>query len=245
MSCLSSPRQVTIPVCEAFLEQTQRFGVPRNSMQPSFGMAEVEDVVNSLEPVMPTYTAAVSVHDPASGLAIFFVPRRPQQLDGLEEACAAVAQCWDMNSLHKSYGFDASDEGVTDMLTAFQAFEEDPDVYVNSVAIQEALQQKKLPSPRNESGIRHIETADCKTFVILLLRAQLVAFSHPAFQKSIRALKAKATTADGFYHLPGRAKLALDVQKLILPRFGFEASREGRSVSLGRPGEGSKDRRMR
>lgn len=62
---------------------------------------------------------------------------------------------------------------VTDMLTAFQAFEEvgwaglggkplepleplewlwcatmrcqDPDVYVNSVAIQEALQQKKLP----------------------------------------------------------------------------------------------------
>lgn len=28
---------------------------------------EVEDVVNSLEPVTPTYTAAVSVHDPASG----------------------------------------------------------------------------------------------------------------------------------------------------------------------------------
>ena len=28
--------------------------------------------------------------------------------------------------------------------------------------------------------------------VVLLLRAQLVAFSHPAFQKSIRALKSKA-----------------------------------------------------
>jgi len=132
-----------------------------------------------------------------------------------------------------SYGFDASDEGVTEMLTAFQAFEEDPDVYVNSVAIQEALQQRKMASPRNECSIRQVETADCKTFVILLLRAQLVAFSHPAFQKSIRALKAKAATADGFYHLPGRAKLALDVQKLILPRFGFEPSREGVQAMIG------------
>lgn len=132
-----------------------------------------------------------------------------------------------------SYGFDASDEGVTEMLTAFQTFEEDPDVYVNSVAIQEALQQKKMASPRNDCSIRQVETADCKTFVILLLRAQLVAFSHPAFQKSIRALKAKAATADGFYHLPGRAKLALDVQKLILPRFGFEPSREGVQAMIG------------
>jgi len=130
------------------------------------------------------------------------------------------------------YGFDASDEGVTEMLAAFQAFEEDSDVYVNSVAIQEALQQRKIPSPRNEC-VRQVETADCKTFVILLLRAQLVAFSHPAFQKSIRALKAKATTSDGFYHLPGRAKLALDVQKLILPRFGFEPSREGVQAMIG------------
>eukprot|EP00913_Durusdinium_trenchii_P024357 g22867.t1 len=48
-----------------------------------------------------------------------------------------------------------------------------------------------------------VETADCKAFVVLLLRAQLVAFSHPAFQKSIRALKSKVTPCDGFYHLPG------------------------------------------
>jgi hypothetical protein len=34
---------VTIPVCEAFLEQTKRFGVARNAMQPSFGMAEVQN----------------------------------------------------------------------------------------------------------------------------------------------------------------------------------------------------------
>ena len=48
------------------------------------------------------------------------------------------------------------------------------------------------PSPSPSAPSCWVETADCKTFVILLLRAQLVAFSHPAFQKSIRALKAKA-----------------------------------------------------
>eukprot|EP00435_Cladocopium_sp_Y103_P073523 s165_g44.t1 len=206
---MNAGEQVTIPVCEAFLEQTKRFGVARHTMQPSFGMAEactcmtynnqfevaaasrlgrsafvnlgppvpgiairiasdenetlpeeevgrfqirgpvitpgylnneeanreafmeddwfntgdigfikdgqlyltgrekemiiirganfycyeVEDVVNSLEQVLPTFTAAVSVHDPTSGtegLAIFFVPRRPQQLDGLEEAAKEI-----------------------------------------------------------------------------------------------------------------------------------------------------------
>ena len=33
-------RQVTIPVCEDFLEQTNQFGVRRSTMQPAFGMAE-------------------------------------------------------------------------------------------------------------------------------------------------------------------------------------------------------------
>ena len=54
----------------------------------------------------------------------------------------------------------------------------------------DALPHSSQPSARCFIG--SVETADCKTFVILLLRAQLVAFSHPAFQKSIRALKAKA-----------------------------------------------------
>ncbi|CAJ1340023.1 unnamed protein product [Effrenium voratum] len=126
------------------------------------------------------------------------------------------------------YGFDDSDEGVEEMLRAFQCFQEDPDIYVNSAAIEEALhlQQAKTSCP-DAFGLRRVEKVDCKTFAVQLLRAQLVAFSHPAFQKSIRALKAKATPEDGFYHLPGRAKLALEVQKLILPRFGFEGSREG------------------
>jgi len=37
---MNAGEQVTIPVCEDFLEQTRRFGVPRRAMQPSFGMAE-------------------------------------------------------------------------------------------------------------------------------------------------------------------------------------------------------------
>ena len=45
----------------------------------NFYCYEVEDVVNSLEEVVATFTAAVSLHDPSSGtegLAVFFVPRR-------------------------------------------------------------------------------------------------------------------------------------------------------------------------
>eukprot|EP00933_Yihiella_yeosuensis_P007670 TRINITY_DN112810_c0_g1_i1.p1 TRINITY_DN112810_c0_g1~~TRINITY_DN112810_c0_g1_i1.p1 ORF type:complete len:248 (+),score=47.78 TRINITY_DN112810_c0_g1_i1:46-744(+) len=44
----------------------------------NFYCYEIEDVVNSISLVMPTFTAAVSAHDPASGtegLAIFFVHR--------------------------------------------------------------------------------------------------------------------------------------------------------------------------
>jgi acyl-CoA synthetase (AMP-forming)/AMP-acid ligase II len=33
----------------------------------NFYCYEVEDVVNSLEQVLPTFTAAVSLHDPSSG----------------------------------------------------------------------------------------------------------------------------------------------------------------------------------
>merc|ERR1712217_950312 len=44
----------------------------------NFYCYEIEDVVNALSSVTPTFTAAVSSHDPATGtegLAIFFVPR--------------------------------------------------------------------------------------------------------------------------------------------------------------------------
>jgi len=128
-----------------------------------------------------------------------------------------------------SYGFDASEAGVEQMLQAFESFKEDPDVYVNSLSIKEALLQIKPSSPRlGDRFNRQVVAVDCKDFVIQLLRSQLVAFSHPAFQKSVRALKLKATDVEeGFYHLPGRAQLAMTVQRLILPRFGFSATREG------------------
>jgi len=37
---MNAGEQVTIPVCEDFLDQTSRFGVQRSTMQPAFGMAE-------------------------------------------------------------------------------------------------------------------------------------------------------------------------------------------------------------
>lgn len=37
---MNAGEQVTLPVCEEFLERTRRFGVQRKTMQPAFGMAE-------------------------------------------------------------------------------------------------------------------------------------------------------------------------------------------------------------
>lgn len=34
-------------------------------------------------------------------------------------------------------------------------------------------------------------------------------------------------TKDGYFHLPGRSELALEVQRRILPRFGFDATKAG------------------
>ncbi|CAE7649463.1 pksJ [Symbiodinium microadriaticum] len=269
----------------------------------NFYCYEVEDVVNAMEHVLPTFTAAVSAHDPLSGtegLAIFFVPRPSLDEDDVEEvikkiraklvrhigltpshvvplaaedfpkttsgkiqrsklkqalqdgqdsdksgwvllqsapSCGSrIAQAArfqkKLHELERARIFGRSGlkrfesilstatshvpkcfapgmastpvNQVEQMLAAFEAFKEDsmaswynfqdPDIYVNSIAIK----------------------------VIQLLRAQLVAFSHPAFQKSIRALKLKAADSEeGFYHLAGRAQLALTVQRLILPRLGM------------------------
>lgn len=52
----------------------------------------------------------------------------------------------------------------------------------------------------------------------------------PGFQHAIVKLKRKAEleqACDGYYHLSGRAELALTVQRRILPSFGFAASRAG------------------
>ena len=50
----------------------------------NFYCYEVEDVVNSIDFLMATFTAAVSVHDPSSGtegLAVFFVPRKAIEVE--------------------------------------------------------------------------------------------------------------------------------------------------------------------
>ena len=52
----------------------------------------------------------------------------------------------------------------------------------------------------------------------------------PSFQHAVAKLKKKANVeqaCDGYYHLTGRAELALTVQRRILPTFGFAASRAG------------------
>lgn len=131
------------------------------------------------------------------------------------------------------YGFDASEQGVEDMLEEFQKWKEDSDVYVNEVSIKEALfgPAKTGHAQRCESTAPScLHKSDTKEFVMRLFRAQLIAFSHPAVQKSVAYFQGKARTAhasDGYYHLPGRAAIALQIHQMMLPRFGFERSRAG------------------
>eukprot|EP00931_Biecheleriopsis_adriatica_P038604 TRINITY_DN22090_c0_g1_i1.p1 TRINITY_DN22090_c0_g1~~TRINITY_DN22090_c0_g1_i1.p1 ORF type:complete len:448 (+),score=110.65 TRINITY_DN22090_c0_g1_i1:189-1346(+) len=125
------------------------------------------------------------------------------------------------------YGFEASEDGVSDMTTAFEEFADDPDVFVNTTAINEALF-----GPGDvqlvEQELKYGKKADTKDFVTSMLRAHMVAYSHPAFQRSVRMLMEKVKDPrDGYYRLPGRAELAMEVQSQLLPRFGFEASRQG------------------
>ncbi|CAE7931011.1 Ankrd17, partial [Symbiodinium necroappetens] len=75
---------------------------------------------------------------------------------------------------------------------------------------------------------------DTKPAIYLLLRSLLLNFSEAWFQESIQQLQRRAdaprcgrTDPDGYYHLAGRAELAMQVQKLVLPHFGFEATKEG------------------
>lgn len=137
------------------------------------------------------------------------------------------------------HGFEASEKGITDMLAALKVFEDDADVFVNDVAIQEALRI----CPQQNHVEQHYRKARCgrrprsAKDAIHLLQALFKAFSSPLMQSCVDLLKQSAAArsggpgkkepADGYYHLPGRAELALEVQKEILPMFGFEGSREG------------------
>lgn len=139
------------------------------------------------------------------------------------------------------YGFQASEHGVEDMLEAFQVFEDesDDDVFVNKAAIQEALFGASAPK-KDDAGNRSSHTGERPGSAIrveALFRALLLRYSSPQFQRRINLLKALQAVRsgrpllvhapDGYYHLPGRAELAFEVQKVVLPLYGFASSREG------------------
>jgi len=142
-------------------------------------------------------------------------------------------------SILPRHGFEASEQGVEAMLAAFKPLlESDPDIFVQSVAIKDALSSacpivKTAPEPfalppSKPEGI---------VGVMSLLKNQLAWFSLARFQKGIMYLKTvhvstrKLPTGyedpQGWYHLPGRAELALRYQGTVLLAFGFEDNRGG------------------
>lgn len=70
--------------------------------------------------------------------------------------------------------------------------------------------------------------------LITYMKDALTEFSKPSFQKKVRALKgaSKLDAGNDFFHLPGRSELALNVQKRILPLYGFEADKSGVDATM-------------
>ncbi|CAE7939485.1 unnamed protein product [Symbiodinium sp. KB8] len=142
------------------------------------------------------------------------------------------------------YGFDGSEEGVHSMLRSFKALEKDPDIEVNDVAIKELLSLEVPPMEMNEKN-KLIARPVTKHRIMDLLRVQLIEFSKATFQADVEELKKCADynsgrvfnpsrpmeqgfeDPDGYYHLEGRAELALLVQTRLLPQYGFAPSKAG------------------
>eukprot|EP00930_Biecheleria_cincta_P025195 TRINITY_DN17961_c0_g1_i1.p1 TRINITY_DN17961_c0_g1~~TRINITY_DN17961_c0_g1_i1.p1 ORF type:complete len:407 (-),score=70.65 TRINITY_DN17961_c0_g1_i1:342-1562(-) len=137
------------------------------------------------------------------------------------------------------YGFQPSEQGVIEMQQAFREFKEDAEIYVNSQAIQEALLSSPLPAvapqePLEKKYAFGTARKPCNQEEVLrLLRDLLTNYSEPEFQACLQELKEieashdECLESEGFYQLPGRDELAFKVQKILLPYYGFEASREG------------------
>ncbi|CAE7441276.1 unnamed protein product [Symbiodinium sp. CCMP2592] len=132
------------------------------------------------------------------------------------------------------YGYEASSKGLQDMDTDMQQFDNDADIFVNAVAIEEALfpycqTGRALTTDKGPLGRTGSKPTTAFT-VAKLLRKQLAAFSSPSFQNGISCLKRSADVeqaCEGYYHLRGRAELALPLQRRILPQYGFQGSRAG------------------
>jgi len=133
--------------------------------------------------------------------------------------------------IFKGYGFKASEEGVVDVLQEFERFGDDADIFVNSEAIKEALFSPFTPAPSVEPQGNWFLKPTSKGGIFELLRCLHQSYSRPEFQADVhRLLKSEAgarCAAAGYYHLPGRAELAVPIQETVLPHYGFEASSKG------------------
>ncbi|CAJ1400145.1 unnamed protein product [Effrenium voratum] len=146
------------------------------------------------------------------------------------------------------YGFPATEEGIEAMLVALQEHKDDPDVFVNEAAINEALGLET----RRQGKAEKIKVCDVRPKTLRgtseMLRLMLSKLSKATFQQSIDSLKQAADfragrcgyeddtslwpvefyeDPEGYYHLHGRDKLALSVHKQVLPLYGFTADKHG------------------
>eukprot|EP00437_Effrenium_voratum_P004807 CAMPEP_0181422780 /NCGR_PEP_ID=MMETSP1110-20121109/13790_1 /TAXON_ID=174948 /ORGANISM="Symbiodinium sp., Strain CCMP421" /LENGTH=411 /DNA_ID=CAMNT_0023545887 /DNA_START=168 /DNA_END=1403 /DNA_ORIENTATION=- len=132
------------------------------------------------------------------------------------------------------YGYEASSKGLQDLDVDMQQFDNDADIFVSAVAIEEALfpycqTGRALTTDKGPLGRTGSKPTTAFT-VAKLLRKQLAAFSSPSFQNGISCLRRCADVeqaCEGYYHLRGRAELALPLQRRILPQYGFQGSRAG------------------
>ncbi|CAE7655728.1 unnamed protein product [Symbiodinium microadriaticum] len=127
------------------------------------------------------------------------------------------------------FGLQGSQAGIEGMLSAFKSLETDPDIQVNDTAMKELL-CLELPFTPVQEVRMVVQRPSTKHRVMDLLRVQLIEFSKSTFQLEVEELKRQASVSDaagGFYHLPGRPDLALLVQQVLLPQYGFAGSKEG------------------
>jgi len=129
------------------------------------------------------------------------------------------------------YGFKPSEEGVIDMLQDMEHFKDHHGIYVNSEAIKEALFSPSIPAPSLVTQeVEIFDKPTSKVEVLDLLCNLHKGYSQPQFQAALENLKYFATDsryeAGGYYHLPGRADLARQIQVDVLPLWSFGTSNE-------------------
>ncbi|CAK9074552.1 unnamed protein product [Durusdinium trenchii] len=150
------------------------------------------------------------------------------------------------------YGFPCSEEGVEQMIQAYERYKTDADIFVNSTIIKEVLfGESQYPEIVEEDDYERFAATtseskpQTKTVILELLQTLLLRFGDPFIQEEVENLKREADhragrvlnrgvmepwvseDPEGYYHLPGRQELALDVQVDVLPSYGFEGNRKG------------------